>query len=415
MSGSPLRVAVTGMGGFAAVHHRALLSLEEEGLCKVVATCDPAPEAFAESCREWRLHKRGVHIFDDYGKMLEAHGDHLDVMVIPAPVPLHAEMHALAVERGLSVFLEKPPTLDPLELERMIQVDGRAPRPACVGFNFIRQPNRRVLKQRLLDGEFGTPREVRVFGCWPRSQGYFQRNDWVAKLLAPDGRPMPDSCLGNAMSHYVHNALFWAGLDDVQAFAPVREVRAELYRARRIEGADTVFVEVLTATELLLRFALTHSCHRPHRQGEEVVCDRATVEWGPHPPARVLPLEGEEEALDWKDSLPLPDNLRAYFDFVRTGEGYAGTTLAECRPFVHVDALMYLSAKSIQTLSDDRVEVTGLKQDPLPVIRDFDALRERFLREGEWPGGERPDTATPEDLPEFKDILHAIRAESGNH
>lgn len=400
------------MGGFAAVHHRVLASLEEEGICRVVATCDPRPDDFAECRREWRFHKRGVHVHRDCAEMLDLHADQLDVLVAPAPVPLHADMHALAVEKGLCVFLEKPPTLDPLELEHMIQRDQRAPHPSCVGFNFIRQPARRRLKQRLLDGEFGSLREVRVHGRWPRDMGYFHRNQWVARLLAPDGRPMPDSCFGNAMSHYVHNALFWAGLKDVQDFAPLREVRAQLFRAREIEGTDTVFVETLTASGVTLRFAMTHSCGRPHQQGEQVVCDRATLEWPSHPPATLRTREGNAETFDWNDALPLPDNLRTYFRFLRTGEGHPGTTLAECRPFVHLNALMYLSAKTIDTLDDEQVDITERNKDPLPVIRDIHSLQERFLEHGEWPLASIPDTVTPDDLPDFQEVLESIRAEA---
>src|SRR5687768_4212967 len=133
----PLRIGIIGMGGFAGSHHHAVARLEERGHVKLVCTCDPALHSFAKEQQGWRFSGRGVQVFTDYRAMLEACHTKLDLVVIPTPIQLHAEMHAAATSLGLPTYLEKPPTLDYAELERMIQADTCARKASLVGFNFI--------------------------------------------------------------------------------------------------------------------------------------------------------------------------------------------------------------------------------------------------------------------------------------
>ena len=55
------------------------------------------------------------------------------------------------------------------------------------------------------------------------------------------------------MAHFVHNLLFWMGTPELFSWAQIAAVRAELYRAHTIEGADTFFVEADTASEMVQR------------------------------------------------------------------------------------------------------------------------------------------------------------------
>src|SRR5262249_24739840 len=187
---------------------------------------------------------------------------------------LHAEMHRASVELGIPVYLEKPPTLDYLELEDMIVRDRQARKSSFVGFNFIIEKPRLALKERLLAGEFGTVRAATLQALWPRPADYFRRNSWAGRLMMDD-RVVLDSCFGNANAHFVHNLLFWTGGTELYSWAQPAAVRAELYRAHAIEGADTFFVEADTTTGITLRFALSHACSGQSTQSEIVLCDKA--------------------------------------------------------------------------------------------------------------------------------------------
>ena len=281
----PIRIGLIGMGGFAGSHHNAVAKLEEQGHAKLICTCDPNPAAFVHERERWRFAARGVAVYDDYRAMLEACHRGLDLVVVPTPINLHAEMHAAATAFGLPVYLEKPPTLDPAELERMIAADARVRKSALVGFNFIIEKSRLALKERLLAGEFGAVRGATLSALWPRPSSYFLRNNWAGRL-AMDGRMVLDSCFGNAMAHFVHNLLFWAGGPELFSWAQPAAVRAELYRAHAIEGADTFFVETDTTAAVTMRFALSHACAGASSQLEMVLCDNAVIRYAVGPSSR---------------------------------------------------------------------------------------------------------------------------------
>ena len=140
-----MNIGIIGMGGFARSHHRAILDLERKGECRLVCTCDPGIGRFADTARDMEFPARGVALFDDYIDMLDQCRDQLDIVTIPTPLPLHADMHRACVERGLAVYLEKPPTLDYVELEDMLRVEAGAAKLTNVGFSNIIEEPRQIL------------------------------------------------------------------------------------------------------------------------------------------------------------------------------------------------------------------------------------------------------------------------------
>ena len=104
------------MGGFAGAHHNTVARLEERGIARLVCACDPQAESFASEQRAWRFAERGVRVFNDYRAMLGACYADLDYVATPTPIRLHAEMHAAITSFGIPAYVEKPPTLDYLEL-----------------------------------------------------------------------------------------------------------------------------------------------------------------------------------------------------------------------------------------------------------------------------------------------------------
>lgn len=396
-SSSPLRVAIIGMGGFAAAHHKAFLQLETLGYARLVATCDPHPENFAAQCEHWNFTVRGIRVFNDYRAMFSACGSELDYVVIPTPIPLHAEMHCAAVEHGIPVYLEKPPTLDPAELEAMIATDRVATKTTLVGFNYIVEKTRLALKQRMLAGEFGRLTGVRLLAQWPRPSTYFQRNDWAGRLLSANGRLILDSCFANAMAHYVHNVLHWAGISAVLDWAAPLQVKAELYRGNDIEGTDTVFAEATTETGACLRIALTHACAGEHIQAETVVLENATIHYVVDSHYDILWNDGhtEHKVLTPFDSIL--ENHLAYRAYLLGETPRPATRLVDCRPFVHFNALNYISSGEIISFPDgDRERVTDA-QDPSAVrirVRGLPEAMTAFLNDGSWPGATHDWTRT---------------------
>jgi predicted dehydrogenase len=411
----PVRLAIIGLGGYAAAHHSAALGLEAEGVVKLVATCDPAIDSFAKRCEELNFEKRGVATFRDYLPMLESIKGQADCVVIPTPIALHAEMHAACVQAGLAVYLEKPPTLDPTELERMIADSEGARYETQVGFNFIIQPRRRELKRRLLAGEFGALREVRFLGRWPRAETYFTRNDWAAGLMTRDGRLLLDSCFANAMAHFVHNTLFWAGLEGMDHWAQPRQARAVLFRAHAIAGADTFFVEASMDHDVKLRLGLTHACAGKSVNREELHCADAVVRFDVNEGGEILWNDGRREAWAVDAFDQVKDNVRAYCAYLRGQTARPATRLTDSRPFVALNALAYLSAGAIRdfkTCGVEVVRVAGPGGVHYLAANGIEEALDGFLTAGRWPvawvpeAGRRP--AGPVDEPALRALVKTL-------
>lgn len=416
---SPVRGAVIGMGGFAQNHHQRFLELEKSGEARLVASCDPKPEAFKEKMEEWNFKARKVQIFTDYRMMLMSCQQELDFVVIPTPIPLHAEMHAYCVELGLPVYLEKPPTLDAAELESMIATDQKASRPTNVGFNFTVEKPRQKLKERLLAGEFGKLQTLSLSALWPRPREYYARANWAGKLML-NGQLVLDSPLGNAMAHFVYNLLFWGGEKGVLSWADLGEVKAELYRARNIEGADTFFIEAKSGSGLPLRFALTHAVSGKHRHEERIVCDQATISYKVNEGAVVTWKDGRVET-DTFGKLELHlDNLKDYLSFLRGEKDRPLNLLSDARSFVALNNLAYIAAREIQNIPKDLlvpfvpVDGTSPSQSDVPVLPDGESWSQPFLEKGTWPSQRFPwakpgHAARPEDLSQLRQVIEKMR------
>lgn len=345
-------VAVAGIGGFASAHHNFLEELENEGVLRVVATCDPRADALREFCESRNFSSRGVRIVPDFEALLESG---CDWMTVATPIALHGPMHAACAARQIPCYLEKPPTLDPFELEAMISRDATARKQTQVGFNYIYQPERLALKVRLLSGEFGRVMRVGLWGAWKRADSYYARNSWAGGLKR-GSTFLLDSCLGNAMSHHVHNILFLAGVQSPASWAECQAVEARLYRARPIEGADTVFLKGELADSVEFRIALSHACQGSGLTEETVVCENAVIRIRPQQEIQILRADRPVETITFSSRAHLKENFRYYGEYVAGAPHKILSTLSDCRPFVHLNALAYVSACQIETIATSQVE-----------------------------------------------------------
>ena len=376
------QVAIVGLGGYATEHHRAVMQLEAKGESRLVATCDPDARRIFELLAPLKLVERGITCFSSLGEMLERTKDRMDLLIVPTPLPLHARMHQEAVFAGVPLYLEKPPTLDPEEFEQMLLAERNATRATWVGFNFTAEPTRRQIKDRLLAGEFGQLQQIHVTATWPRSAGYFERSDWSGRLRSTDGALVLDSCLGNAMSHFVHNALHWSGIDGYHSWDRPATVRAALYRAHAIESADTAFVESQLDNGPLLRLALTHAGSDTYWHAETLHCEKAEIRY----------VTGEAVAIRWRDGRierpalisfdPLLDNHRACYAWLRGETSRPATTLEDCRGLIELNALAFVSSETIQVFPEQH---TTRRNDGRIDVRNLAPTLHEFLATGRWP------------------------------
>lgn len=363
------RVAIAGVGGFAASHHRQVQALEEAGECRLVATCDPSKEALRGADEAFGFTERGVAAYASLGELLEH--ERLDVVTLPTPIPLHAEQHAAVIRAGAACYLEKPPSLWWPEYLEMVDRDADAVRPTNVGFNFVGDPMRRELRERLAAGEFGPVEGAALWAIWPRDAAYYGRNDWAGKRIA-HGKPVMDSPLGNAMAHYVQNVLTWCGATEIAWVEPA------LFRVHAIENFDTGFIRAETTEGRWLRIGLTHVGGTEAGDREAIYCRGATITFDAWNRGIISFRDGRREEVrsSFADQgFLLRHNLRTFF------AGEAITRLEDARAFVALNALA--NHAPIQTLTG---EVTGLHEAVKTFAEhgrgpDFGANPERIDRE----------------------------------
>ncbi|MEI6033060.1 MAG: Gfo/Idh/MocA family oxidoreductase [Verrucomicrobiae bacterium] len=419
----PVRVAIIGMCGWAAQHHRAIRVLEAEGLCILVATSDKFPENCAAQIEALEFASRGVKVFSDPVRLLEDCRGQLDCVCIPTPIQTHADLHRLCVDQGLAVLLEKPPTLNSPELERMLEVESRAEKKTEVAFMYVVDEVRQSLKRRLLDGEFGALKRVGTIGHWPRTDLDYQRNPWIGKLVC-DGSYVLDSSFGNALSHFVVNILFWAGKDHLSAWGQPVQVESEVYRAHAVSGAETFFVRAVTDGGVELLAATSHACER-QLNFEQVVCENATITW------RVA----DHYTIDWADGRPqekapvfLGDLVSAlfrnYFLYLLGRSPRPTIALEDTHAFVSLHDLAYVASGGIHTVGDRFVNraQTG-SGGHLSAIANVGEAAEQFMATGRLPAEQgRPwaiagSTAGRADLDQFlplidREVLRQLEGEA---
>ncbi|MCM8764501.1 MAG: gfo/Idh/MocA family oxidoreductase, partial [Candidatus Omnitrophica bacterium] len=366
--------------------------------------------------------ERNVEIFNDYIEMLERFYEKLDFITIPAPIHLHAEMHAACVKRQIPVYLEKPPTLDYLQLLEMIKLDSCAVKKTNVGFNFIIQDLRQKIKQRILDGDFGKIEKIEFFGMWPRPVSYFRRSPWAGRLIL-DGKFVLDSCFGNAVSHYVQNILFWCGKDGIFSYDPIETAHAELYRANDIQGADTVFVVASTKNVPELRIAITHACNEKTRDIEKIFCQKAVISFEGYAPANngtearceINWKNGEKELITEPNEDLLLKNFLHYSEYISGKRDQPLITLLHTEPFVMLNGLIYISSKKIHPIQKDFIEITeNEKGETFFAIKGIKEISQKFIETGLLPSqqgiswGERTSAANKDEIGKLRQTIKAM-------
>ena len=252
--GYPIRAGLAGIGGYGVTHARALETLEQEGKVRFVAAADPRLDANREMVS--RLRQAGVRVTDDWQALLE---EEIDLLLIAAPIHLHAEMAVAALRRGIHVFCEKPAAVTIQDVEAICQAERESGKKVGVGFQYLTGELLPVAAQLLAGGRLGKVKRIVAVGLWQRGARYFSRNSWAGKRRV-DGRWVLDGPMNNALIHQLNNALYLAGaidsgcspvLGQPVTIASPAEVRAELYRASpwtEMEDTATLFLRTEEGT-----------------------------------------------------------------------------------------------------------------------------------------------------------------------
>jgi predicted dehydrogenase len=188
----PLRVAIVGTGNIARQHAKALAAASEAGepAANLVAVMDIDDRQLTSFGREFGIHA-GYGSLDD----LISHG-RPDLVHVCTPPSTH---HALALgclRAGVSVLVEKPPTISLREFDELAAADGgdRGPWFATV-FQHRFGSGQRRLKTLATAGVLGRPLVALCHTTWFRDQAYFDV-PWRGRWDTEGGGP--------TMGHGIH-------------------------------------------------------------------------------------------------------------------------------------------------------------------------------------------------------------------
>lgn len=98
----------------------------------------------------------------------------LDAIGIAAGPEAHYEIGVAALERGLPVFMEKPPAATAAEAQLLADVSGRAGKPAVLGFMKRYSTANRIAVNVIRSAEFGTP--ASFLGQYMTAPTYFEKD-----------------------------------------------------------------------------------------------------------------------------------------------------------------------------------------------------------------------------------------------
>ena len=246
-----IKVALVGIGGYGTQYLRELMNLPSETGVQFVAGIDPMPERspfYAE------LKQAGIPIYPDLAAFYQHNS--ADLVMISAPIHLHAPLSRQAVVHGADVLCEKPVSATLDEARQMLKAEQESGKFIAIGYQWSYADTILALKRDIQAGHFGKPLRFKSLILWPRGHSYYHRNDWAGRIQK-DGAWVLDSPVHNATAHYLHNMLFVLGPATNRSARPV-SLQAELYRANPIENYDTAALRVTTDQEVDLLFLTAH-------------------------------------------------------------------------------------------------------------------------------------------------------------
>jgi predicted dehydrogenase len=190
----PVAVGIVGCGAVTGLYYTpALRVLDQEGLVRVAALCDPASDALARIANEFPRAER----LSAFGDLLHRG---LDLVIVASPPRWHCEQVIALLEAGAAVLCEKPLATNVADAEAMVRAAAKAGRPLAIGLMRRFFPATRTIKAMLEARVIG---EIRRFRCfeggtfgWPvRSSSYFERSTSGGGVLIDLGPHLLDLLL----------------------------------------------------------------------------------------------------------------------------------------------------------------------------------------------------------------------------
>ena len=171
------RTAVIGCGDISALH---LAAISGQANAELVAVCDTDPERLAAA-----TDAHGVAGFSDHVRLLDEVRP--DVVHICTPHHTHAEIAVAALDRGISVVLEKPLAHTRDEATRLIEAASRSSAKIAVCFQNRYNAPVQAAFDLLNSGTVGKVVGAAATVIWHRSAAYYLDRPWRGRWSTGGG------------------------------------------------------------------------------------------------------------------------------------------------------------------------------------------------------------------------------------
>jgi predicted dehydrogenase len=225
-----------GVISLGVMGQRMLARLVEHPRAQVLVAWDPNAAAVAEA----RKRYPGLRIAATPAEVIGTPA--LDCLYIASPPASHLAYADQAFDAGLTVFCEKPLTVDFAAGRKAIARIETESRRAAVNFSLASSPGLAAMKAAITDGSIGEPKRIEIelaFDQWPRT--------WQSAA----GRWLAERAEGGfsreVLSHFVfvlQRALGQATVEEAKPDYPADGVGSErALKARLIAGGVPVAIE----------------------------------------------------------------------------------------------------------------------------------------------------------------------------
>ncbi len=269
---SNITAVLCGIGGYGHQYLKHLLDTDNFPV-QFTGFVDPCPE---QSMYYEKIQQQQIPVYpslEDFYQHATA-----ELVILASPIQFHCPQTLCALEHGSHVLCEKPLCGSLQEADQMLEAQHKSGNVVNIGYQWSYLPSTQKLKQDILCGAWGKPLKFKCLALWPRAQEYYDRNRWAGRINDDSGRPVLDSPINNACSHYLHHMLYLLG-DSVETSAQPREVQSQLYRAHNIENYDTAFLRCMTTCRTEVLFAASHSSTETYGPEFEFTFENGTIRY----------------------------------------------------------------------------------------------------------------------------------------
>ena len=193
---SPIRFGMIGCGALGVVHAQRLTELRG---VTVAGVSDPDAGAMERTAAASANPVGAIGKHLDYNNLLKQ--DDLDAVCISSPNAWHVEQILASLERGLDVLCEKPLSMAPAEVRKVIDATAASGKRVMIAYQSRYRRDSQILRRAIRSGKWGNVTSVSMFTC----------EDWITPNIGT-WRHDPERCPGgmfvDANGHQL-DLLFW--------------------------------------------------------------------------------------------------------------------------------------------------------------------------------------------------------------